>query len=278
MDRASEAIPRLLALHGGRIYGLGLRLCRNREDAEDLVQETFLRAYRKWSQFQGRSDPSTWLYTIASRVCQRRHRRRAGEPRQLESLDRLLPSGKREIVDLPSKEAGPLDRLLKEESRDAVERAIRRLPPRFRLPLVLKEVADFSVAEVARVLGIKEATVKTRLHRARLLVAKELARTLPKRPAPPPDHSRQVCLDLLQAKQEALDRQVPFPLAAAELCDRCRSLFATLDLGREVCRQLDSGELPRRLQQALEAQIRSAHPAPAGAARRNPGWSTEPFR
>lgn len=256
LEPASEAIPRLLALHGGRIYGLGLRLCRNREDAEELVQETFLRAFRKWSQFEGRSDPATWLYTIATRVCQRRHRRRAGEPRQLESLDKLLPPRKREIVELASGEAGPLDQLLKRESREVVERAISRLPPRFRLPLVLKDLVEFSVAEVADVLGIKDATVKTRLHRARLFIAKELAQTLPKRPAPPPDHSRQVCLDLLRAKQEALDREVPFPLASAELCDRCRALFSTLDLGREVCRQLDRGNLPDRLRRALEAKIR----------------------
>jgi RNA polymerase sigma-70 factor (ECF subfamily) len=65
---AGEAVERLMQDHGGRIYGLGLRLCGDPEDARDLVQETFLRAYRKWDQFEGRSEPATWLYTIASRV------------------------------------------------------------------------------------------------------------------------------------------------------------------------------------------------------------------
>ena len=78
-----ELAPRLL-LVAHHLTG------RTGENAEDLVQETFLQAYRKWDQFEGRSEPSTWLYTIAARICQRMHRRRAGEPERLASLDELL--------------------------------------------------------------------------------------------------------------------------------------------------------------------------------------------
>ena len=77
---AKQAIPLLVDAHGGRLYGLGLKLCGNPADAEDLVQEVFLQAFRKWHQFEGRSDPSSWLYTIGARACQRMHRRRSGEP------------------------------------------------------------------------------------------------------------------------------------------------------------------------------------------------------
>ena len=84
-----EAIPRLLDLHGGRLLGLGQRICGTPEEAEDLVQEIFVQAWRKWDQFDGRSDPFVWLYTIARRICQRMHRKRAGEPERLESLDVL---------------------------------------------------------------------------------------------------------------------------------------------------------------------------------------------
>ena len=62
---AAEALPMLIDRYGGRIYGLGVRFCGNEADAEDLVQEVFLQAFRKWDQFEGRSAPSTWLYTIA---------------------------------------------------------------------------------------------------------------------------------------------------------------------------------------------------------------------
>ena len=75
-----------------RLYRIGLRMCGKPDEAEDLVQETLLQGFRKWEQFEGRSNPATWLYTIAGRLCQRKHRRRAGEPARLESLSDLLPT------------------------------------------------------------------------------------------------------------------------------------------------------------------------------------------
>jgi RNA polymerase sigma-70 factor (ECF subfamily) len=75
-----------------RLFRIAMRMCRNPADAEDLVQETLLQGFRKWRQFEGRSNPSTWLYTIAARLCQRRHRRRAGEPARVESLSDVVPT------------------------------------------------------------------------------------------------------------------------------------------------------------------------------------------
>lgn len=260
---ADKAIPHLVDAHGGRLYGLGLKLCGNPEDAQDLVQEIFLQAFRKWDQFEGRSDPSTWLYTIGARACRRMNRKRSGEPKRIEPLSRLLPSGEATIPDLPDGEPAttgpgegrhedPLEGQLRREAREAVDRALAQLPPDFRLTLVLKDIAELSVAEVAEVLGIKEATVKTRVHRARLLLRRELARGLPRRrPSPEPAHERTVCIDLLRGKQEALDRGVPFPVPAESLCERCRALFATLDLARDTCREVAEGRLPAELRERL---------------------------
>lgn len=88
-ESAAAAVSRLFEEHGARLYRLGLRFCGSADEAQDLVQEVFLQAFRKWDQFDGRSAPATWLYTIAARRCQRRHRRRAGEPRSLLSLSSL---------------------------------------------------------------------------------------------------------------------------------------------------------------------------------------------
>lgn len=252
-ERAEAVIPRLMEEHGKKIYNLGLRLCGGEAEAEDLVQDTFLQAFRKWGQFEERSQATTWLYTIAARACRRRHRKRSGEPQRLEPLADLLPSGEGDVPELPGADEGPYDEQLRREAREAVERALPHLPLPFRLPLVLKEIAELSTAEVAAVLGIKEATVKTRVHRGRLALRRELARHLPRRPAPPPGHSRQVCLDLLHAKQEALDRGVELPLASGELCARCQALFATLDLARDACHEIGRGELPERLKALLPA-------------------------
>lgn len=264
-EPAETAIPKLLDLHGGRIYNLGLRLCGGPDEAQDLVQETFLNAFRRWGQFEGRADPSTWLYTIAARACQRLHRRRSGEPSRMEALEELLPSSQQAIPDLSVLE-GPHEERVRQEMRERLEAALARLPVEFRLPLVLKEIVELPLADVARVLGIREETAKTRLHRARLKLRKELEAALPRGPVPPPPPSRQVCMDLLRAKQEALDRGVPFEVPPGEICSRCQALFATLDLAKDACARIGQGGLPPEVREMLMADLR-ATPAKGASAR-----------
>lgn len=255
--RAAEAIQQLMETNGSRMYGLALKLCRDQAEAEDLVQDTFLQAYRKWGQFEGRSEPTSWLYTIASRLCQRRQRRRSGEPLQVESLTELLPVGEATIAEIPSAQATPLDEHLRKEAQQRVDEELAELPVHLRLPLVLKDIAELSVSEVATILGIKEATVKTRVHRARLALRRAMAEALPRRPSPPPEHAQSVCLDLLSAKQEALDRGVDFPVPAAELCSHCQSLLSTLEFTQDICRHLDGGDLPPELRQSIIERLGS---------------------
>jgi len=212
-ESAEIAIPLLLENHGDRLYRIGLHLCATPQDAEDMVQETFVRAYRSWGRFEGRAAPYTWLYTIASRVAKRQRRRRAGEPRRVESLYRQLPSGGEGVVDIQSSAESPLDRLERQEAEARLEALVGGIPMRFQLPLVLKEIADFSIAEISAILGLKQNTVKTRIYRARMAMRQALVEGLPRRTDLPMDRSKRVCLDLLYAKQEALDRGVPFPLS-----------------------------------------------------------------
>ncbi len=128
-----------------------------------------------------------------------------------------------------------MDSQLRRDTQQAVERGIAKLPLHFRMPLVLKEIVELPIAKVAAILGLRPATVKTRVHRGRLLLRREFARDSPTQDVPAADHSRQLCLDLLQAKQESLDRGVPFKVPSEDLCGRCQEMFATLDLIREIC-------------------------------------------
>ena len=252
-----RAISSLLESHGDRIYSLGLSLCDNPDNAQDLVQETFLQALESWEDFEGRSQPSTWLHTIAVRTCLRMQRRRAGEPRHMEPLARVLPSGDEGVIQIPSDDDPEAD-AVRQEATDAVLRAVAHLPLDFRLPFVLKEMADLSIAEIAEALDVNPATVKTRLHRARLRVRKELAETIPTHDAPPPNHAREECLALLRAKQESLDHDTVFPIPDDELCDRCRAVFATLEYGRNICRTLACGEMPAGVRQSLARALEMA--------------------
>jgi len=252
-----RAISDLLESHGDRIYALGLSLCDNPDNAQDLVQETFLQALESWHSFEGRSQPSTWLHTIAVRACRRMQRRRAGEPRHMEPLARVLPSGDEGVIQIPADDDPAAD-AVRHEASAAVLRAVSHLPLDFRLAFVLKEMADLSIAEIAEALDTNPATVKTRLHRARLRVRKELAESIPTREAPPPDHEREECLALLRAKQESLDHDTAFPIPDDELCERCRAVFATLEYGRHICRTLACGEMPAEVRQSLARALELA--------------------
>lgn len=258
-DPKETAIPRLFELHGPKLYALARRVCGNEADAEELVQETFLQAHRKWDQFEGRADPGTWLYTIAVRACRRRRRKRAGEPARIPALSELLPFGESRSLILPaSGDGGPLDAQIRREATEAMEAAIARLPEPFRMAVVLKDIAELPVEDVAAALGVKPATVKTRVHRARLMLRAALMSKLPRREADEPLYEKRVCLDLLRAKLDAMDRGRHIALGRDVLCDRCRSVFAELDLAQDACGELSRGEMPERTRREVLRALEGA--------------------
>lgn len=253
---ASLKITEIFESEGGRMYQLALRFCGDPDQAEDLVQEVFLQAYRGWAAFRGDSDVKTWLYRIAARACQRMHRRRTGEPEHMASIDAPLPFGEPMIAVIPDEQGDVLQQQIRNEARERLEAEISRLPDDFRVPLVLKEIVGLGVKQVAEVLGLEQGTVRSRLHRARLKLRHAIDPAIPRTadPVPPPAYDQQTCLDLLDAKQNALDRGVPFTNEV--ICQRCRSVFAELDLAQSLCAQLANGEIPPSLRQKL-AQVLS---------------------
>jgi RNA polymerase sigma factor (sigma-70 family) len=257
-ESAHTAVARLFESHANKIFGLGLRMCGSHEDAEDLVQETFLRAYRSWKNYRGLSTPSTWLFTIAARTCKRFHRRKKGAPARLESFYELLPSDDEGFLDVPSPDEGPLDGVLRQEARAAVEHGLSTMPAPFRIAFILKELGEFSMGEVAEILGIKEATVKTRVHRGRLHLAKQLKKRFPKRKDAPPDFELQVCFAVFKAKMDALDQGRPFRMPDDHICHRCASMFTSLDLSLDACREVRQGGLPDSLRQLLLEEFGTA--------------------
>ncbi|MEZ6007793.1 MAG: RNA polymerase sigma factor [Planctomycetota bacterium] len=253
---AARAVAGLAEQEGPRLHALARRLCGKPDEAEDLVQEVFLAALKGWDGFEGRAAPTTWLYTIAARACQRMHRKRAGQPQHVLSLDVPLPFGAGDLPTLGAHEGGPPSEQVQREALERMQAGIVALPVTFRLPFVLKEVVGLSVADVARVLGLKPATVKTRLHRARLRVRQELEKSMEAREVPAAAYERQVCLDLLAAKQEALDRGTD--LAQPIVCERCREVFASLDFAHDACRRLGDEAMPPDVKSRLLAAIAKA--------------------
>lgn len=162
--------------HVDLIYRYAHRLCGETESAKDLVQETFLNAYRGLKNFRGEARLSTWLYTIASRACMRMRRKRKGEPEYELSLDELVPTSEGEFrLQIPVDELTPEEALQNKELRQALDQAIDALPKKYRMVLVLRDMEGLQAKEVGTIMGLNERAVKSRLHRARLFVRRELS-------------------------------------------------------------------------------------------------------
>ena len=163
-----QAFAELVREHGGRMLAVAQRFLRSSEDIADAVQEAFLAAFRSLGSFQGSSALSTWLHRIVVNACLMKLRSRSR--RRECSVEDLLPrfdEAGRHAGPVPRWMEDPHDLLAADEARRVVRRAIRRLPDPLRAVLLLRDIEELDTAETARLLGITQANVKTRLHRAR---------------------------------------------------------------------------------------------------------------
>lgn len=161
----SDAFEQLVLSYEKPIYNLCLRMCGNADDAMDLTQETFLKAWRNLGSFRADAAFSTWLYRLCSNLCidhLRREQKRKILPLQVEDSD-----GDERPLDVPDPAAGPEERLSAQEDRQQVAAALQSLEPEYREALTLRVLHDLSYADIAAVLQVREGTVKSRIARAR---------------------------------------------------------------------------------------------------------------
>jgi len=171
-----DEFDRLYRDHVDLIYRYAYRLCGEAESAKDLVQETFLNAYQGLKDFRGESLVSTWLYTIASRACIRMRRKRKGQAEHELSLEEFVPTSEGEFrLQIPMDGLSPEEALQNKELQQALDQAIDKLPKKYRMALVLRDMEGLSAKEVGTIMGLNERAVKSRLHRARLFVRRELS-------------------------------------------------------------------------------------------------------
>jgi RNA polymerase sigma-70 factor (ECF subfamily) len=164
-DRAE--FSRLVDTYSSAIYRLGIKMLEDPQDAEDILQETFIKAYRHLKDFDGRSSLSTWLYRIATNEALMLIRKRKNLPLSLE-----VPAENQEQIDEPVQIIDwccmPEDELMSVEARAHMDRAVEQLPPTLRAVFLLRDVEGLSTQETSSVLNLSEAAVKTRLSRARM--------------------------------------------------------------------------------------------------------------
>ena len=171
-DRAEFA--RLVDAYSSQIYRLGLRMLGNQQDAEDVLQNTFIKALTSIQKFEGRSNISTWLYRIASNEALMLIRKKKPEVNLDDAEggdddEDLRPS---QFVDWS---ALPEDELLSGEGKKTLDEAIQKLPESMRIVFLLRDVEGLSIKETAEALDLTETNVKTRLLRARMYLREGLS-------------------------------------------------------------------------------------------------------
>jgi len=171
-DRAEFA--RLVDAYSSSIYRLGLRMLGNAQDAEDVLQNTFLNALTHLSTFEGRSSLSTWLFRIAANEALMLIRKKKPEI----NLEDALPDG--DVEDLKPTQfvdwsALPEDQLLSGEGKKILDQAIQNLPESMRIVFLLRDMEGLSIKETADALNLTETNIKTRLLRARLFLREQLS-------------------------------------------------------------------------------------------------------
>ncbi len=185
LTQDSRAWQALLSQYGGKMYGIALRFMRHEKEAEDVIQEAWILIAQKLCDFRGDCKLGTWIYRLTTNKCLEKIRSTKKEKEKTDSIDALMPDYledghyKKEFPDWsqrPDKETD--QKALKGE----IEKALNSLPEEYREVLILRDVEGFSGEETAQMLGMNEATMKTKLHRARMALREKLERKFGKKP------------------------------------------------------------------------------------------------
>jgi RNA polymerase sigma-70 factor (ECF subfamily) len=162
-------------VYSGPLFRLALKMLGNAPDAEDALQNTFIKAFQHVDKFEGRSSLSTWLYRIASNEALMLLRKRRPETNFSDVTPEVEDDQNLDPVQFTDWCCLPEEEYLSAEGRIAMDRAVEHLPETLRIVFVLRDLEDLSIQETSQVLGLSETAVKTRLLRARLRLREELS-------------------------------------------------------------------------------------------------------
>jgi len=223
-DRRTDSLDKALALLQNTVYSFSMKVCGHPEDAEDTMQEVLLKSIPHLDKFDNPRALAVWLYRVARNRCISNRRGDRNSAEKNVSLDELMPDGRELEELLDRKTPTPEAAVLNGQRIEQLKQALGAVPPKYRMILVLHDMEELSTAEVAQVSGLREGTVRVRLHRARLLMRRYLA-------------------DI--GRDGVPEAARPHPAATAARLQRCRRLFAALSdymdglVDDAVCEEMD---------------------------------------
>jgi RNA polymerase sigma-70 factor, ECF subfamily len=170
----TRAFDELVVRYRDKVYRLSYKILRNEDDASEALQDAFTSAFRGLKNFKSESTFSTWLYRVATNASLMKYRKRRDDHVSLEQSQ--SPQRDAEPMAIPDWSQQPLEELLDAETKEVMEEGLRRLPEDLRTVFILRDEEGYSNAEVAQMLDLTVAAVKSRLHRARIALRDRLDR------------------------------------------------------------------------------------------------------
>lgn len=269
-----DALERAVALLQNTVYSFSMKVCGHREDAEDNMQDVLVKAVPYLPKFTSSKALSVWLYTVAKNRCLMSRRRSKFAPKENLSLEDLMPEHQELEGLIQSGSSNPEEQVLQGERAELLHEAVLKVPPQYRMPLVLHDMEGLGTEEVARILGLTEVNVRVRLHRARLFVRKELSNRLkrqahrPSAPTPARQFGRDhkhgsspiSCRRIFAALSDYLDQHVDQSMCA-EIekhiagCRPCEAFIADLEKTIEQLRGYNGSEPDPTIAEAVRKQI-----------------------
>ncbi|MGB9204800.1 MAG: sigma-70 family RNA polymerase sigma factor [Terriglobales bacterium] len=259
-----QSLEQALALLQNTVFSFSMKVCGQREDAEDTMQEVLVKSVPYLPKFESPKALVVWLYKVAKNRCLMSRRRSKFAPKQDLSLEELMPDRK-ELERLAADGINPEMFAIRSEQAGRLREAIQKLPPQYRIVLVLRDMEGLTDEEVAEITGLRPGTVRVRLHRARLFVRKELMK--PRKQAggtrvrsiassiasrgvavaePRPARCKAMFAELSNYLDEQLDDSLCEELEKhLGGCDPCQAFLAGLEATIEECRRMPS-QVPDR--------------------------------
>ncbi len=251
----SASMDEALTLLQQSVFSFSMHVCGRREDAEDTMQEVLVKSLPHLSRFENPKALVVWLYKVAKNRCLMSRRRSKFAPKQELSLEELMPD-RRELETTVQLGVNPEDFAIRSQEARWLREAIQRLPPQYRIVLVLRDMEGLTDEETAEITGLRAGTVRVRLHRARLFVRKELIkrrqgssrriRPVSSRTAtatePRPVRCKAMFAELSTYLDEQLDDSMCEELEKhLDGCEPCKAFLSSLQATIEQCRKSPAG-------------------------------------
>lgn len=245
-----KSLEEALALLQSTVFSFSMKVCGQRQDAEDTMQEVLLKSVPNLRKFDSPRALMVWLYKVAKTRCLMSRRKSKFAPREALSLEELMPD-RRELATLSGDAGGtPESSLTRRENAKRLREAVQKLPPDYRLILVLHDMEELSDTDIAEITGLRPGTIRVRLHRARLFLRKELAKQdhrpvrqkVAKPPAAAPTQPRERrCKEMFAELSNYLDDELDDSLCEElekhmDGCEPCKAFLTNLEKSIQQCR------------------------------------------